>query len=237
MSVFKNRKEAGELLAEKLIQFRGDEELIVLGLPRGGVPVAMEIAKALKAPLDILMVRKLGVPGHEELAMGAIASGGIKILNQDIIQNLSITDALIQEAIKKEKSTIFFREALYRASRKKLELKGKHVILADDGLATGATMLAAIRAIMTKSPTKITVAIPVAPKETCDEITKKVSLLVCIYTPDPFGSVGLWYRDFPQVTDEEVAECLQMGSTFLPQGDLRATATHHDNPSSGTTNN
>lgn len=208
MERFENRRQAGKLLANKLSHLKGLPNSLILALPRGGVPVAFEVARALEAPLDVLIVRKLGVPGHEELAMGAIASGGVKVLNQDIISDLNVSDYDVAQVVRKEKQEIDRRERMYRLGRNALNTEDKWVILVDDGLATGATMLAAVRTLRQSNPKKISVAVPVAPPETCAQLSEEADEVVCLYKPEPFGGVGYWYRDFTQTTDDEVRELL-----------------------------
>jgi putative phosphoribosyl transferase len=181
----------------------------VLALPRGGVPVAFEVAQALNAPLDVLVVRKLGVPGQKELAMGAIASNGVQVLNEDIVRSLRISEAAINRVMAKEQQELERREYLYRGDRPTPKLHGRTVILVDDGFATGATMRAAVVALQQHKPAKVIVAVPVAASETCKDFEAKVDEVVCLATPSPFYSVGLWYEDFPQTTDEEVRDLLQ----------------------------
>ena len=208
--IFKDRTEAGEFLAEKLADYRNRDDVVVLALPRGGVPVAYQVAKALNAPLDVFVVRKLGVPGHEELAMGAIASGGIQVLNDQLVSYLYIPDELIAEITAIEFKELERRERLYRGTRPPIDTTGKTVIIVDDGLATGSTMRAAVRALRKQNPKKIVVAVPVGERETCDSFKDEVdTIAVCAITPEPFHAVGLWYREFPQTTDEEVQQLLR----------------------------
>jgi len=207
--IFKNRTDAGQFLAEKLTQYVNRADVVVLALPRGGVPVAYEVAQRLNAPLDVFVVRKLGVPGYEELAMGAIASGGVRVLNPDVLSHLLIHKAIIDQVTEFELSELKRRERLYRGNRPPLEVKGKTVIIVDDGLATGSTMRAAVKALRQKQPNKIVVAVPVGARETCDSFENEVdTMAVCAITPEPFQAVGLWYQDFSQTTDEEVRELL-----------------------------
>jgi putative phosphoribosyl transferase len=207
--IFKNRTEAGQFLAEKLTKYANRPDVVVLALPRGGVPVAYEVAKQLNAPLDVFVVRKLGVPGHEELAMGAIAAGGVRVLNPDVLSYLLIHEAIIDRVAEFELSELKRRERLYRGNRPPLEVKGKTVIIVDDGLATGSTMRAAVKALRQKQPNKIVVAVPVGARETCDSFKNEVdTMAVCAITPEPFQAVGLWYQDFSQTTDDEVHELL-----------------------------
>jgi putative phosphoribosyl transferase len=206
---FRDRFEAGRLLGEELSRrFDRAQELIVLALPRGGVPVGAEVAKALDAPLDVFIVRKLGVPGHEELAMGAIASGGVRVLNQDVLRYIPLPQRVIDEVAAREQHELIRRERSYRGSRPPLDVRDKLVIVVDDGLATGSTMRAAVAALRKMQPKSITVAVPVAAPQTCDEFRNEGIDLVCLRTPDPFEAVGLWYDDFSQTTDEEVHELL-----------------------------
>lgn len=207
--IFKDRTDAGQFLAEKLIEYANRPDVIVLALPRGGVPVAYEVANRLNLSLDVFVVRKLGVPGHEELAMGAIASGGVRVLNSDVLSYIRIHEAIIDEVTKYELSELQRRERLYRGTRPPLELKGRTVIIVDDGLATGSTMRAAVKALRQKHPRKIIVAVPVGARETCDSFQNEVdTMAVCAITPEPFQAVGLWYQDFSQTSDEEVRELL-----------------------------
>ena len=201
---FKDRTEAGKILARKLQKYADRPDLLVLALPRGGVPVAYEIALALDCPLDLFIVRKLGVPGHEELAMGAIASGGFRVLNQDIVEQLSIPEWEVEAVAQREMQEMERRENTYRGSRPAVPISSRCVILVDDGLATGSTMLAAIRAVRAQKPSRIVVAVPVAPPDTCEAIRKEADDVICAETPVMFVAVGLWYRDFAQTSDEEV---------------------------------
>ena len=206
---FKNRSEAGRFLAQKLGEYTNDRTVVVLALPRGGVPVGFEVAEALKAPLDVFVVRKLGVPGYDELAMGAIASGDIRVLNARVLDNLDIPDDMIERAAAREKRELQRRERLYRGTRPIIDVRGRTVIIVDDGMATGSTMRAAVRALRQKKPEKIIVAVPVGARETCESFTKEVdTLCVCAVTPEPFDGVGLWYRDFEQTSDDEVRQLL-----------------------------
>lgn len=201
---YTNRANAGRGLARRLEAYRGKPDLLVLALPRGGVPVAFEVANHLDAPLDIYLVRKLGVPGQEELAFGAIASGGVRVLNRDVIYRTGLDEQGIEAIAEREQKEIERREGAYRQNRPPLEVADRTVILIDDGLATGATMLAAARAIRKQQPARLVVAVPVAAAETCDYFRKEVDEIVCAETPRPFRAVGEWYEDFSQTTDEEV---------------------------------
>jgi putative phosphoribosyl transferase len=205
---YRNRTEAGRLLAKKLMAYANRTDVLVLGLPRGGVPVAFEVAQALDAPLDVFLVRKLGVPGHEELAMGAIASGGVRVLNQGVVNNLHIPGEVIDAIAADEQRELERRARLYRGDRPPPDVRGRTVILIDDGLATGSTMHAAARALRSQNPAAIVVAVPVAAEETCHEFRSEVDEVVCVYTPEPFFAVGLWYEDFAQTSDEKVRELL-----------------------------
>ncbi|MBD0264962.1 MAG: phosphoribosyltransferase [Tolypothrix sp. Co-bin9] len=202
--LFKDRRSAGQVLARELAAYANRPDVLVLGLPRGGVPVAFEVAEALNAPLDILVVRKLGVPDQEELAMGAIASGGVRIVNEYIVNLLKISDEVIARVAVQEERELDRRERLYRRNRPLRDLQGCTVILVDDGLATGATMWAAVVAVRKQQPAHIVIAVPVAAPETCHELEAEVDKIVCVSTPSSFQSVGIWYKDFPQTTDEEV---------------------------------
>lgn len=206
---FRDRAEGGRTLAAKLKKYANRPDVVVLALPRGGVPVALEVAKALNAPLDVFLVRKLGVPGHEELAMGAIASGGVRVLNQDVVEGLRIPRALIDAVANREKEELARRERLYRDDRPPPDVRDKIVILIDDGLATGSTMQAAVAALRKLHPAKIVVAVPTAAPSTCDEFKTQVDEIVCAETPVPFYAVGAWYEDFSQVTDDQVREMLE----------------------------
>ena len=210
--LFHDRREAGRLLAAKLTAYANRPEVLVLALPRGGVPVAYEVACALKAPLDVFIVRKLGVPGHDELAMGAVATGGVRVLNDEIVRSLRIPEYVIDQVTANERQELARREHLYRGDRPAPDVSGKTVILVDDGLATGATMLAAIKALQQQQPAHIVVAVPTAPPETCEELRAEVDDVICAITPQPFHAVGLWYQDFSQTTDEEVRNLLPLAS-------------------------
>jgi predicted phosphoribosyltransferase len=205
---FRDRVEAGEVLAEGLLQYRDRDDVIVLALPRGGVPVAAEIARRLHAPFDVFVVRKLGVPGHEELAMGAIASGGVRLLNDDVVGPLGIPSNVIDSVARNEQIELERREELYRGSRAPIGLVGKTVILVDDGLATGSTMRAAVKAVRQQKPAQVIVAVPVGAPETCAMIAREADDVVCVRTPEPFVAVGLWYRDFTPTSDREVRALL-----------------------------
>lgn len=208
MQKFINRFAAGKLLAKHLYNYAHSPNAIVLALPRGGVPVAYEISQALAIPLDVFIVRKLGVPKHEELAMGAIATGGTIFLNQQMIDSLNLTDAAIQSIIKKEQHELKRREKAYRQDRPLLQVKNKLVILVDDGIATGATMHAALQALRQQQPKSIVIAVPVAASSTCKALEGLADQLICLYKPDKFYAVGLWYEDFTQTTDQEVITLL-----------------------------
>ncbi len=209
MRHFRNRSEGGRLLAKRLEEFRGRPDGLVLALPRGGVPVAFEIARALELPLDLIVVRKLGAPGNEEFAIGAIASDGTRFLNTALIQALELTAPEVDEIVAREQDEITRREAAYRPGRAPVNVKDKCVIVVDDGLATGATMMAAVRALRAHRPKTLTVAVPVAPLTTCEELRREVDDLRCLEMPEPFHGVGLWYYDFSQTSDEDVRRLLK----------------------------
>ncbi len=208
-SAFADRRDAGRQLAKALAHHTGEEGLLVLALPRGGVPVGYEVARALGADLDILLVRKLGTPGQPELAMGAIASGGIEVINPRIVQALGISERQIQEVAREEYAELQRREAAYRGDRPFPEIAGRTVILVDDGLATGASMKAAIQALKTLEPGRIVVAVPVAPPDTLSSLESEVDEVVALMAPPAFAAVGQWYIDFGQTSDAEVRELLQ----------------------------
>jgi putative phosphoribosyl transferase len=205
---FPNRAEAGRLLAEKLEKYADRNDVIVLGLPRGGVPVAYEVAKSLRAPLDVFIVRKLGVPGFEELAAGAIASGGVRVLNEDVLRALPNADEIIESVTAKETAELERREKSYRDDRPAPELRDRVVILVDDGLATGATMRAALKALRQRGVAKIVVAVPVGPPDTCREFEDEADETICASAPEFFQAVGQYYEDFSQTSDEEVRDLL-----------------------------
>jgi predicted phosphoribosyltransferase len=209
MAPFKDRRDAGRKLAQKLSSYDGKPDTLVLALPRGGVPVAYEVALALNAPLDVFIVRKLGLPGREELAMGAVASGGVRVLNGDIIRLLSVPEEVINFVAKRELQELQRRETLYRGNRPTPEVRDRTVILIDDGLATGASMRAAIAGLRAQHPTRIVVAVPAAAPDICEAFRSEVDEVVCAITPEPFYGVGRWYEDFSQVTDEEVQMLLE----------------------------
>src|SRR5258708_32876503 len=205
---FANRSEAGRLLAEKLTAYVNRPDVLVLALPRGGVPVAYEVARTLGAQLEVFLVRKLGVPGYEELAMGAVATGEVRVLNDQIVNGLGIPGYVIDAVAAQEQQELARRERLYRGGRPPPDVRGRTVILVDDGLATGATMRAAIMALRQLQPARIVAAIPTASPETCEELKAEVDDIVCAITPEPFLAVGHWYEDFSQTTDEEVRDLL-----------------------------
>jgi predicted phosphoribosyltransferase len=223
--LFRDRSDAGRVLAGLLDHYRGRADVVVLALPRGGVPVGYEVATALGAPLDVFSVRKLGVPGHEELAMGAIASGGVLVLNDDVIRGLGISPETIQRVAEEEGRELLRREQAYREGRPALDVIGKVVILADDGLATGASMRAAVQALRELRPARIVVAVPAAPESACQELAAMADEVVCATTPSPFSAVGASYWDFTQVTDEEVRDLLRAAATSRPARDSAAGPT------------
>jgi erythromycin esterase-like protein/predicted phosphoribosyltransferase len=212
---FRDRNEAGRLLATKLAAYANRPDVVVLALPRGGVPIAYEVAVALGAPLDVFLVRKLGVPGYEELAMGAVATGGVRVLNDQVVDRLRIPSYVIDAVAAREQQELTRRERLYRGGRPPPSVRGRTVILVDDGLATGATMHAAVKALRQQQPARIVVAVPTASREVCDELKAEADEVICAITPDPFHAVGRWYEDFSQTTDEEVRDLLARSQ--LPQ--------------------
>ena len=221
----RDRTEAGQRLAEQLTAYAGRSDLLVLGLPRGGVPVAYAIAQALQAPLDVFVVRKLGVPGQPELALGAIASGGMRVLNDDVVWSLDISEAMIDAIVAQEQQELTRRERLYRGERQPLIVRDKTVILVDDGIATGATMRAAIAALRAQQPAKLIVAVGVAPPETCAELKDEVDEVVCLLQPDPFWAVGLWFAEFSATSDDEVRTLLAQAATSFPVEEEARTMT------------
>jgi predicted phosphoribosyltransferase len=223
---FSDRYEAGHVLADRLRAFASRPNVIVLGLPRGGVPVAYEVAHALGVPFDIFLVRKLGAPGQEELAMGAIASGGVVVINEEVVEGLKIPWDDIEAEINRQRVELTRREMLYRGTRPPIDVAGRTVILIDDGLATGSTMRAAVKALRRKQPASVVVAVPTAAPSTCDEFQMLADACICSITPEPFRAVGLWYQDFRQVSDEEVCDLLARSLTE-PNGGDPATCTSH----------
>lgn len=208
---FRDRREAGAALVPLLAHWRGNPKVVVLGLPRGGVPVAAEVAEELGAPLDIFLVRKLGVPGHEELAFGAVATGAVRVLNQDVVEISGLRQETIEAVAKRESLEIERREALYREGRPAPDMRGRVGILVDDGLATGATMLAAARALRSLGPARVVVAVPVGSREACRTFEQEVDEVHCAAMPEPFRAVGLWYDDFNPTSDDEVIGLLRRG--------------------------
>jgi predicted phosphoribosyltransferase len=206
---FRNRTDAGRRLAEKLAAYANRPDVLVLGLPRGGVPVGFEVARVLGAPLDVFLVRKLGVPGYEELAMGAVASGGGRVLNDEIVHGLGISEHEIDAAVARELEELARREQLFRGDRPPPDIEGRTVILVDDGLATGATMRAASQALRQQHPARIVVAVPTASPDTCEALKAEADDVICAMTPEPFFAVGHWYEDFTQTTDDEVRHLLR----------------------------
>jgi putative phosphoribosyl transferase len=207
--MFRDRYDAGEALAERLREFAGRADVIVLALPRGGVPVGYVVARELGVPLDVFVVRKLGTPGQPELAMGAIASGGVRVLNADVVESLGIPEWAIEQVTRQEQEELERREGQYRGDRPPLDVRGKTVILVDDGLATGSTMRAAAVALRKAGAAGIIVAVPVASRATCDQLREEGNEVVCATTPEPFYAVGQWYKDFAQTTEDEVRELLE----------------------------
>jgi putative phosphoribosyl transferase len=217
MSFFNDRTDAGKRLSERLFEYANREDVLILALPRGGVPVAFEVAKELNLKMDIFIVRKLGVPGNEELAMGAIASGNIRVLNEDVIRSFRIPQKAIDEATANELGELERRERIYRKNRPVPKISGSTVILIDDGLATGATMRAAVAAVKTKNPAKVIIAVPVAAPDTCSDFGSEVDEVMCVATPEPFYGVGAWYEDFSQTTDKEVCDLLDRATKIKPE--------------------
>jgi putative phosphoribosyl transferase len=213
---FRNRSEAGKLLASKLTQYANRPDVLVLGIPRGGVSVASEVATALNAPLDICLVRKLGVPGNQELAMGAIAAGGFQVLNEELLDWLRISGHTIAEVADLELQELQHHDRIYRGDRSLPQIRDRMVILVDDGLATGSMMRAAIGVLKPQQPQRIIIAVPVAPLDTCDRLRTEVDEVVCLMTPEQFCGIGLWYEDFTPTTDDEVCELLNV-ATSNPQ--------------------
>ena len=211
---YADRREAGAVLAGHLREFAG-RDVVVLGLPRGGIPVACEVAMALRAPLDVFVVRKLGLPGHPELAMGAIASGGVRVLNDELIRQLRVPYAAIDAVARTEQIELERRERAYRGARPPIPIEGRVVILVDDGLATGSTMKAAVQAVKQRNPARVVVAVPVGARETCEELSRAADEVICARTPEPFSAVGQWYLDFDQTTDEEVGDLLRAHARAL----------------------
>src|SRR5437762_82416 len=207
--IYRNRSDAGKYLAARLAKYANREDVLVLALPRGGVSWRYEVGGRLHAPMDIFLVRKLGVPGHEELAMGAISTGGVRVLNEDTVDYLRIPASVIEAVAANELRELERRELAYRGDRPEPDVRGKTVILVDDGLATGSTMRAAAAALRQQNPARIVVAVPVSASQTCDEYRMGVDEIICAKTPEPFHGVGLWYEDFTQTTDDEVRELLE----------------------------
>jgi predicted phosphoribosyltransferase len=212
---FRDRIDAGRQLADRLNQFAKQPDVVVLGLPRGGIPVANEVATRLAAPMDVFLVRKLGVPGQAELAMGAIAEGGIEVLSRDLIRELGIPNSLVERTAVRERLELERRDVLYRGNRHAVDVRDRTVILVDDGLATGSTMQAAILALRQRRPKRIVVAVPVGARETCQSLARSADEVVCLATPEPFNAVGLWYEDFSQTSDEEVRRLLASGDNHF----------------------
>jgi putative phosphoribosyl transferase len=227
--VFHDRFDAGRLLAKKLLHYRDQPDLLVLALPRGGVPVASEVAKAVDAPLDVFLVRKLGLPGHPELAMGAVATGDLRVLNEDLVDSLSISDSVIERVAQRELEVLRRQEERFRGQRPPPTIEGRTVILVDDGLATGSTMRAAVEAIRQQHPRRLVVAVPIGAASTCDEFSRDVDEIVAVACPEDFHAVALWYEDFSQTPDELVVSLLQEAAkrrrtTEADEGAKRAEA-------------
>lgn len=210
--LFRNREHAGQTLAERLQDIISDSDVLVLALPRGGVVVGFEVSALLRADLDVFLVRKVGMPGDEEFAIGAIASGGTPILNEETIKRYRVPPEAIAEVVAKEEKELARREQLYREARPAFPIAGRTVILVDDGLATGSTMLAACRTLQTKGPRRIIAAVPVGSQQACEQVRALVDEMVCLVTPEPFTAIGIWYDDFSQTTDEQVRELLERSS-------------------------
>jgi predicted phosphoribosyltransferase len=221
---FADRAAAGRVLAEKLADYAERDDVIVLALPRGGVPVASEVARALGVPLDVFVVRKLGAPGQEELAMGAIASGDVVVINDDVVRALKVPPEVLEEKIASERAELSRRESVYRGERPPLDVQGRTVILIDDGLATGSTMRAAVTALRGQAPARIVVAVPIGAPATCAEFQQIAEECICALTPEPFRAVGLWYEDFAQTSDDEVRELLDRAAGARVGGDEEAAS-------------
>ena len=217
--IFSNRTDAGKALARDLVRHADRDDVIVLALPRGGVPVAYEVAKKLRAQMDVFVVRKLGVPGHEEFGFGAIASGGIRFVNEEVVRALKMPEAMVERIINREQAELERREISYRGNRPEPEIKGRIVIIVDDGLATGSTMRAAVTALRTRDPKLIIVAVPVASEQACEDFKHEADVMaVCAVTPEPFYGVGMWYSDFSQTTDDEVRHLLNRANASAMAG-------------------
>jgi putative phosphoribosyl transferase len=230
---FRDRTEAGQLLACSLDAYAGRPDAVVLALPRGGVPVGFAVAEALHLALDIILVRKLGAPGHEELAMGAIASGGQRVVRPDVMQMLGVDDRALEDVARREMTEMQRRETLYRAGRPARPLDGAVAILIDDGLATGATMMAAVRAVRTQHPARVVVAVPVGASETCRLLEEEADQVVCLRTPASFRAVSLWYQAFPQTSDDEVIDLLERARGFGPPAGSAPARPHGQPGASG----
>ncbi len=213
-SAFTDRRHAGRVLAKELGRYAAKTDVVILGLPRGGVAVAFEVARELDAPLDVFLVRKLGVPGHEELAAGAIASGGVMLLNDDVVRSMGVSSRQIEQIAARERALLARREQLYRGHGGGAKVVAKQAIVIDDGLATGATMRTAVMALRRLEPARVVVAVPAAPAETCDMLAREADEVVCSMTPSPFFSIGEWYDDFAQTSDDEVVRLLDLARTF-----------------------
>lgn len=212
---FRNREQAGRALAERLRSYANRSDVVVLALPRGGLPIGAEVAAALRAPLDVFVVRKLGTPGQPELAMGAIASGGVRVLNDDVVQMLNVTNDAIDRVAAVEQQELERRERLYRAGRPLSSIADQVVIFVDDGLATGSTMRAAVKAVRLHRPSKVVVAVPAGAAETCEDFRHEADEVVCVIAPETFNAVGAWYEEFPQISDDEVRDILEKSSREL----------------------
>ena len=219
MKRFRDRHDAGRRLAERLTKYAGRDDVVVLALPRGGVPVGFEVARALDAPLDVMVVRKLGVPGQEELAMGAIASGGVRVLNEEVIQMLHLPDESIARVAASESDELERRETAYRGDRPMPELEGRTVILVDDGVATGSTIRAAIAALREQRPGRLVVAVPTAPPEVCELLRQEADELICLLSPENFMAISIWYDEFGQVEDDEVRSLLDAARPIAEAAD------------------
>jgi putative phosphoribosyl transferase len=228
--IFSDRVEAGQKLASRLTAYANQPKVIVLGLPRGGVPVAFEVAKALHAELDVFVSRKLGVPWQEELAFGAVASGGVRVLDEEVVSSEGISKEEVEQVAERVKKEVARRERVYRGERPPLDLEGRTVILVDDGIATGSSIRAAVAALKRMKPARIVIGVPVAPASTCKELRAEVDDLQCVHTPPTFYAIGQFYADFSQVTDEEVSDLLRKsvrpGAQRRPQERYRAGGGH-----------